>query len=83
MGRAIRVILIGVLGLVLVAAGFSGGFIAGHSMSRASTGSTAFSAAAPAATLPASAQTATPEDLQDLFKPFWEAWKIVPAVTEA
>ena len=30
-----------------------------------------------AATVPATAQTATPPDLQSLFKPFWEAWQII------
>ncbi len=77
MSKTLQVILAALLGAVLLAGGFSGGFIAGHLLP---FGNPAVSALAPKAispTLPAAAQTTTPQDLQTLFKPFWEAWQII------
>ena len=54
-----------------------GGFITGHLLPLGGLAAPAFAPAATAATVPASSQTATPADLQGLFKPFWEAWQIV------
>lgn len=77
MGKTLKVILLMVLGLVLLAGGFSGGVIAGHMLPMANLGSTGFFPAAPAPALSANSQTTTPQDLQNLFKPFWEAWNII------
>jgi carboxyl-terminal processing protease len=78
-GRSLQVVLLAALGIVLLAGGFSGGFIAGHFLPLDGFPATGIRPAAPAATVPASAQTATPADLQTLFKPFWEAWQIIHA----
>lgn len=67
----------GLLGLVLLVGGFTGGFIAGHTLPTGRMGSMLFLPAAPAPTVSAAAQDATPSDLQTLFRPFWEAWEIV------
>jgi carboxyl-terminal processing protease len=66
-----------VLGLVLLAGGFAGGFITGHMLPFRGIGSAAVLPIVPPATAPAAAQTATPQDLQTLFKPFWDAWQII------
>jgi len=71
------VILTAAFGVVLLVGAFSGGFIAGHVLPRASTDSVGLGPIFPAATVPAAVNTATPADLQDLFMPFWEAWQIV------
>lgn len=75
-GKTIQVVLLASLGVILLVGGFSGGFIAGHILPFQNRG-----AADPVPILPVStpptAKTATPADLQDLFKPFWEAWQLV------
>ena len=65
-----------VVGILLVGA-FSGGFLAGHFIP--GTGQLpALSQLIPGASDPnTEQQTATPGDVQTLFKPFWEAWNIV------
>jgi carboxyl-terminal processing protease len=69
------------LGLLLLAGGFFGGFIAGHVLPFSSLSEAGLPVGLPpvlqAPTVPAAANTATPADLQDLFKPFWEAWELV------
>jgi carboxyl-terminal processing protease len=69
---------LGLIGVVLLAGGFSGGFITGHFLPSGNFGSVAqVPQFTTSTTIPAQAQTATPQDLQTLFKPFWEAWQII------
>jgi carboxyl-terminal processing protease len=75
--KTLQVILAAALGVLLLVGSFSGGFIAGHVLPRASTDSAGLLPILPAATVPPAVNTATPADLQDLFMPFWEAWQIV------
>jgi carboxyl-terminal processing protease len=77
MSKSLLVVLMVLLGVALLAGGFSGGFIAGHFMPFGNLGPRAFAAAPAAPTVSAEIQSATPQDLQTLFKPFWEAWQIV------
>ncbi len=76
MGKTLQVILLILLGIVLLFGGFAGGFIAGHVLPFGNLSATGLLPAV-APTVPAAAQTATPQDLQSLFKPFWEAWQII------
>jgi carboxyl-terminal processing protease len=75
--KSIRIILSCFVGVILLAGAFSGGFIVGHLFP--SRGQLPFISSF----LPTSPvvqpdqQSATPADLQTLFKPFWEAWNIV------
>lgn len=77
MSRTLQVVLAAAFGAALLVGAFSGGFVAGHVLPRASTDSIGLGPILPAATVPPAAATATPADLQDLFMPFWEAWQIV------
>ena len=70
-----------VLGILIVGLGsFAGGFVTGHMLPFG--GSSAFSFGeppteiAPPTTSPEQ-QSATPEEMQSLFAPFWEAWNLV------
>ncbi len=74
MNKTLQVILFSLIGVVLLAAGFSGGFITGHFLPSGNFGPLA---QVTSPTLSPDAQTATPQDLQTLFKPFWEAWQII------
>ena len=76
MSRTLQVILLVLLGIALLFGGFAGGFIAGHVLPFGGQSAAGLVPRA-AATVPAEAQTATPSDLQTLFKPFWEAWQII------
>jgi carboxyl-terminal processing protease len=76
--KPLQVFLLVLVGIVLAAGGFAGGFVAGHVLPFApfaAAGLAPGGAAVP--TAPAAAATATPPDLQTLFKPFWEAWQII------
>ena len=77
MNKIVQIILIGLLGIALLVGGFSGGFIVGHMLpfGGIQTGSALPFVNSP--TLSPNTQTATPQDLQTLFKPFWEAWQII------
>lgn len=77
MNKTLQIILLGVFGIALIAGGFAGGFLAGHMLPFGGfrPGSPLPSANSP--TLSPNSQTATPQDLQTLFKPFWEAWQII------
>lgn len=77
MSKSLVVVLMVLLGVALLAGGFSGGFIAGHLMPFNDVGPRAFAAAPGAPTVSADTLTATPQNLQTLFKPFWEAWQII------
>ena len=82
MSKTLQVILIAALGVVLLFGGFSGGFIAGHflpvsSLDPIGAGNPLNAGPAVSSTTPPQAATATPQDLQTLFKPFWDAWTII------
>jgi carboxyl-terminal processing protease len=72
-----KMILGAFVGLILLAGAFSGGFIVGHLMP--STGElpvlSDFIPGAPG--VQPEQQAATPDELETLFTPFWEAWNIV------
>ena len=70
--KTLRSVLLGCVVVVLVVCAFGGGFAAGHFL--------------PIGTLPTLANTSpaapatpggTPQDLQQLFAPFWQAWTLV------
>ncbi len=77
MSRTLQIVLFIVLGGALLVGGFSGGFIAGHLLPLDAGPSGSIAAGPSAPTASAQTQTATPQDLQTLFKPFWEAWTII------
>lgn len=78
MNKLIRAVLMGVLAFVMLLGAFSGGFLAGHFFP---FGQADEPSALPNLPLPPTVtseqQSSTPEDLQTLFTPFWEAWTIV------
>jgi carboxyl-terminal processing protease len=76
-GKPLQIILLVLLGVVLVAAGFSGGFIAGHLFPLSGLASSSLPPVANVPTASSAGESATPADLQNLFKPFWEAWQII------
>ena len=77
MNNTTRTILGVFVGLILLAGAFSGGFIAGHLMP--GTGQlpvlSDFLPGAPG--VEPEQQAATPDGLETLFAPFWEAWNVV------
>ncbi len=78
MNKILKGILFGLIGLALLLGGFSGGFIVGHALP---FGNFSFLPSVqipgvPPTTSP-EAQAATPQNLQTLFQPFWEAWTII------
>lgn len=78
MSKILKGILFGLIGLALLLGGFSGGFIVGHTLPF--SGSSFLPSSQPPSFAPTTspqAQAATPQDLQTLFKPFWEAWTII------
>ncbi len=76
MNKILKVILFGLIAIALLLSGFSGGFVVGHILP-ASALQQLSPAGAPAST--PETQAGTPQDLQSLFKPFWEAWQIIHA----
>ena len=76
MSKILKVILVVLIGVALLLGGFSGGFIAGHLFSVNGLQNLS-SPLSSAPTVSPEAQSATPQNLQTLFKPFWEAWQIV------
>ena len=77
MNNTIKTILGVFVGLILLAGAFSGGFIAGHLMPAAG-GLPALNDFIPGAPeVQPEQQAATPDELEPLFAPFWEAWNIV------
>jgi carboxyl-terminal processing protease len=67
--KTLRAVLLALVAIVLVVCSFGGGFAAGHFLP-IGTNSTQV-------TSTNGNQGGTPTDLTTLFKPFWEAWKIV------
>lgn len=81
MNKTLKYILL-VLAIFVVAAGsFAGGFVTGHliPLSGLPVPGNPSTSVAPPTAIPASPaqQAATPEELQALFAPFWEAWNLV------
>ena len=77
MNNTIKTILGVFVGLILLAGAFSGGFIAGQLMPAAG-GLPALNDFIPGAPeVQPEQQAATPDELEPLFAPFWEAWNIV------
>lgn len=80
MNRILKGILFGLVGLALLLGGFSGGFIAGHALSFRNFSfipAMQLPGGGSAPTTSPDIQASTPQDLQALFKPFWEAWTII------
>jgi carboxyl-terminal processing protease len=76
MAKTLKVILFVLIGIALLLGGFAGGFVSGHTLQLKDGNQPVLSGAVPVST-PGGAQATTPEDLQTLFQPFWEAWQIV------
>lgn len=79
MNKILKGILLGLIGLALLLGGFSGGFIVGHTLPFGNLGflPTTQLPSSIAPTTSPGAQSATPQDLQTLFKPFWETWQLI------
>ncbi len=78
--KSLKTILIVLAVIVVALASFSGGFFAGHLMplgSQLSGGTMPIQIAPANPTQSAAQESATPEEFQTLFKPFWEAWNLV------
>ena len=77
MNKTIKAIFIATVSLILLAGSFSAGFITGHTLP--------FSGQLPSLNdfvpsvphVEPEQQTATPADVQELFKPFWEVWNLI------
>jgi carboxyl-terminal processing protease len=73
--KVIRIILILFLVGILVSGSFAGGVVVGHFTTAGTIG---YPASLPTSTATVDASQAnTPDDLQTLFKPFWETWQIL------
>jgi len=82
MNKILRGLLVGCALLIVVTGAFSGGFLVGHFLPDFSGGKEAPVLTSPPDPLtpptPSAEQNySTPEDLETLFQPFWEAWNIV------
>jgi carboxyl-terminal processing protease len=80
--KLVRGTLIGVLAVIMLLGSFSGGFLAGHFFPFQREGQPILSGTVepplpPPPTVSPEQQSITPEELQTLFEPFWEAWNIV------
>jgi carboxyl-terminal processing protease len=65
------------VGLILVAGAFSGGFIVGHLMPATGQLPVISDLIPSSPAVQPEQQAATPDELETLFVPFWEAWNIV------
>ena len=81
MNRPVRYIFGAVIAVILLAGSFSGGMVVGwllpNHQSIAWLPSLTGNGPEPSQSSSGSPDTATPQDLQILFKPFWESWRIV------
>ncbi len=78
MNKTLKILLAVVMVVFVAAASFSGGFAFGQILPFLNNHGLITSRSAPVASTPsADQQTATPQNLQTLFKPFWEAWNII------
>lgn len=75
MNKSIKVLLGLFVGGILLAGAFSGGFLAGHFFPSNSPAISNLLPSSPA--VQPEQKSATPDDLDTLFQPFWEAWNIV------
>jgi carboxyl-terminal processing protease len=71
--------LIGAVAIIMLLGSFSGGFLVGHFLPLQTNASQPLFAGAPepAPTVSPPQQSTTPDELETLFQPFWEAWNIV------
>jgi carboxyl-terminal processing protease len=74
--KTVKVILGIIVGFILLAGAFSGGFLVGHFLPF-SGDQNPLTYSPPASSPSAEQQGATPGDLQALFQPFWETWNLV------
>ena len=79
MNKFIKFSLLTFISLVLLVGSFSSGFITGHVTSSAGLLSNlpALPGVPRPVSTPENANEATPDELETLFKPFWESWKLV------
>jgi len=77
MNKVTRGVLIGGVAVIMLLGSFSGGFLVGHFMPAGLPFTPQELPATPPPTVSPEQQSTTPEGLQTLFKPFWEAWNIV------
>jgi len=76
--KLIRGALIGGLAIIMLLGSFSGGFLVGHFLPFQQGSPPILSGIVePPLTVSPEQQSTTPEGLQTLFQPFWEAWNIV------
>jgi carboxyl-terminal processing protease len=75
--KSLKTILIVLAVIVVALSSFSGGFFAGHLMPLGTQFSGPFQVISSNPTQSAAQSSATPEEFQTLFKPFWEAWNLV------
>jgi len=76
LNKTLKSILIVLIVIFVGTASFAGGFVTGHFVPLFQGGVPAFAAPIPSTPSP-DQQTATPQELQTLFTPFWEAWTLV------
>jgi carboxyl-terminal processing protease len=79
MNKILRGVLLSAVAFVMLLGTFSGGFLVGHFLPAglAPQALQALPTAPPVETASPEQQSVTPEGLQALFAPFWEAWNIV------
>ena len=77
--KFLRGALIGALAIIVLLGSFSGGFLVGHFLpfQQQSRFLPVNTAAPPVPTVSPEQQSTTPDKLETLFQPFWEAWNIV------
>jgi carboxyl-terminal processing protease len=75
LNKTLKNILIVLVVIFIGTASFAGGFVTGHFVPLLSGGVPSLTGGLP--TPSSGQQTATPQDMQTLFKPFWEAWTLV------
>jgi carboxyl-terminal processing protease len=79
MNKYLRGSLIGAVAVIMLMGSFSGGFLVGHFLPFQAGGSQPIFSSAPETvpTVSPQQQSTTPDELDTLFQPFWEAWNIV------
>ena len=77
MNNTTKTILGAFVGLILLAGAFSGGFIVGHLIPATGQLPVISDILPSSPAVQPEQEAATPDDLQTLFAPFWEAWNIV------
>lgn len=80
--KTLKAVLLVLTVLIVGLGSFAGGFVTGHLMPFVGDSGPGFQeppTVAPPPTTSPEQQTATPEDIQALFAPFWESWNLVHA----